>query len=221
MSITQDRASIEREIHSLWALLPTDEFLTRQYMLRALAVEAAIKGYSARSWLKWFTYWYYALLNHSWSAIFIYRLAVYERFRGHSRREKLLSRLNLALNGCDISSLARIAPPCVIQHSTGVIIGVGTIIGPYCQLHGNCLFGRDPAELGGQDAYPRLDEGVFVGPGAVLIGGIEVGSEVVIGALARVTFSVPARSIVSGSSARVKGALKPNEDPAYQVRRKM
>jgi len=125
------------------------------------------------------------------------------------------------LNGCDISAKARIAPPCLIQHSTGIIVGSGTVIGPYCQMHGNCVFGRDPAEFGGEDSYPRVGRGVFVGSGAVLIGGIKIEDDVVIGALTKITFSVPENSIVSGPTAKIKRLLGSDEDPALRIRRRI
>ncbi len=209
---------LAEEIDDLWKDIESPTCTNREYFRRAVELEAKCLGVN-----KWkfrsLEYWYHALVNPKWSSIFLYRVAVYHKLRGHGRLAVIFTRMNHILNGCDISINAQIAPPCFFQHSRGIVIGENVKIGPNCQFHGNCLLGRDPLELGGKDQYPRLGRGVFIGPGAVLLGGIEIGNDAVIGALARVSFSVPERVIVSSPSAQIKRNLTENEDPQYRIRR--
>ena len=68
-----------------------------------------------------------------------------------------------------------------------VFMGPGAIIGGRAQRHG----------------VPRIGRNVYIAPGAKVLGDIEIGDGVVVGANAVVIHSVPARSIVAGVPARV------------------
>lgn len=61
------------------------------------------------------------------------------------------------------------------------------------------MVGGAPAE-----GVPRIDNGVMLGAGCVLLGGIEVGDGAVIGANAVVTRSVPAGCVAVGVPARIR-----------------
>jgi serine O-acetyltransferase len=50
---------------------------------------------------------------------------------------------------------------------------------------------------------PTLADRVYVGPGAVIFGPVEIGQDAAIGANAVVTKSVPPRAVVAGAPARV------------------
>jgi serine O-acetyltransferase len=50
---------------------------------------------------------------------------------------------------------------------------------------------------------PRLGERVFLGAGAMVIGGVVIGDDVVVGAGSVVTASVPPSSVVVGNPARM------------------
>jgi serine acetyltransferase len=209
------------EIRDLAADLHTDTYFSVEYQRRALASEFVLLGVARDTGLWNWRATILALLMPSWSAIFLYRQAIMARSRGWGRLSGVLTRLNLSLNGCDIAPNVRLAAPCFLRHPTGVVMGHGTVMGPYCQIHGGCQFVRDPSEIGGQDSYPRLGEGVFVGAGAVLIGGVEVGNQAVIGALASVTESVPARAVVAGPRATVVRGLREDEAPDERARRRL
>ena len=76
--------------------------------------------------------------------------------------------------GIDIHPGARIGGGLFIDHGTGVVIGETAVLGENVHLHqGVTLGGGEPARDGRR--HPRIGDGVVVRPGAVLLGGIEVG----------------------------------------------
>jgi serine O-acetyltransferase len=89
-----------------------------------------------------------------------------------------------------------------LPHATGVIVDT------CCEL-GNDVVLLQQVTLGGRDPYHRADrnpdrvdpilrDGVYVGPGARILGPVTIGEWALIGANAVVTIDVPAYSIVVG-----------------------
>lgn len=96
---------------------------------------------------------------------------------------------------------------CVILDTAPVHIGDGTLIGPavqiYCAEHH-----RDPAlrAQGLEIARPvTIGRHVWIGGGAIILGGVTIGDRAVVGAGAVVTRDVPADLAVVGNPARVAG----------------
>lgn len=93
---------------------------------------------------------------------------------------------------------------CTILDTAPVRVGVGTMFGPnvqlYCPEHH-----KDPAKrrAGLEIARPVLiGDNVWIGGGAIILGGIEIGDNAIVGAGAVVTKSVPAGATVVGNPAR-------------------
>ena len=78
--------------------------------------------------------------------------------------------VNQVLTGADISLEASIGPGFVLYHPAGVVIGPNCILGKRCTIMQGVTVGGGP---NGSGDWPRLGEGVYVGPGAKIIGGIE------------------------------------------------
>jgi serine O-acetyltransferase len=81
---------------------------------------------------------------------------------------------------------------CIVIHSRAVI-GENCTIG-----HGVTIGGRS-----GHDKVPVLGNNVYVGVGAKILGPVNVGDNVVIGANAVVIHDVPADTVVAGIPARI------------------
>lgn len=94
----------------------------------------------------------------------------------------------------------------VIQHGFATIISARHI-GRNCKVYQQVTIGYDH-----RLQAPTLGDNVEVCCGAKVIGGIRVGSNVLIGAGAVVTRDVPPNSVVAGVPARVIGKLRPEED---------
>lgn len=91
-------------------------------------------------------------------------------------------------------------------HHGGVVINGWAAVGDDCVIrHGVTIGVRSVDEV---DALPVLGDGVDVGAGAVIIGGVHVGAGCRIGANAVVTRDLPARSTVAGVPARVISMLE-------------
>jgi serine O-acetyltransferase len=106
---------------------------------------------------------------------------------------KLGRRLKIAHRGAVVNGAAEVGDDCVLrQHTT-----IGAVF-----EGGDC---------------PRLGNGVELGPGAVVIGGISVGDGAKIGPNAVVTFDVPPAGRVTASPARIVslGALTTEEPAAF------
>lgn len=108
--------------------------------------------------------------------------------------------LNQALTGADISPTASVAPGLRLPHPVGVVIGPGSQLGRRCTIMQGATLGGG---RGGE--FPRLGERVYVGPGAKLLGGIEVGSFASVGANAVAIRDVPARAFAAGVPAKIRG----------------
>jgi serine O-acetyltransferase len=107
--------------------------------------------------------------------------------------------LNQVLTGADISPAASVAPGLRLPHPGGVVIGPGARLGRRCTIMQGVTLGGG---RGGE--FPKLGERVYVGPGAKLLGGIEVGPYASIGANAVAIRDVPARAFAAGVPAVVQ-----------------
>lgn len=100
---------------------------------------------------------------------------------------------------------------CVILDVVAVVIGDGTQIGPAVQIYA-ADHPRDPAarRAGLEFGRPvRIGRNVWIGGGAILLPGITVGDDAIIGAGCVVTHDVPAGVTVVGNPARVAGVRRP------------
>ena len=100
-------------------------------------------------------------------------------------------------------------PGLCLAHVGTVVVNRQARIGADCRIHAGTNFGQ------GRGGAPRVGDGCYIGPGAVLVGGVELGPGCVVGANAVVTRSFPAHSVVAGVPARL---LRTSEQPAWTVR---
>lgn len=92
----------------------------------------------------------------------------------------------------------------------GVSLHDNTVIGKNCSIGiGVKVVGKSPFTN-----VPNIGNEVFIGPGAVLIGPIIIEDNVIIGANAVVTKSIPKGSIVGGIPAKIIGHI---EDLDYDI----
>lgn len=96
---------------------------------------------------------------------------------------------------------------CVILDVVEVAIGDGTQIGPAVQIY-TADHPRDPQlrRSGAEFGRPvRIGSNVWIGGGAILLPGVSVGDDALIGAGSVVTRDVPAGATVVGNPARIIG----------------
>lgn len=84
-----------------------------------------------------------------------------------------------------------------LPHVGTVVISRHAHIGEDCRIHAGTNIGE------GQGGAPSLGDGCYVGPGAVLIGGIFLGAGCIVGANAVVTRDFGPRSVIGGVPAKL------------------
>ena len=82
-------------------------------------------------------------------------------------------------------------------HPVGIVIEKGVQIGCNCRIFQNVTIGR------WHDALPKIGNNVVIFGNSVIIGDVEIGDNVTIGAGSVVTKSIPANKIVAGNPAKI------------------
>jgi len=106
--------------------------------------------------------------------------------------------------GFDISYRTQIGKGLYIGHFGGIVIHGDTIIGENCTLSQGLTIGI--LNRGSKAGIPKIGDRVFIGPSAVILGGISVGNDVLIGANAVVSFDVPDSSVVAAPASQIISA---------------
>ncbi len=126
-----------------------------------------------------------------------------------------LSHIMRFLTGIEIHPGATIGPGFFIDHGMGIVIGETTEIGADVSLyHGVTLGGTSNEKV---KRHPTLEDGVVVGAGAKILGGITIGADSRVGANAVVVKPVPANSVVVGIPGRVIKRGQKNRPPAADL----
>ncbi len=112
----------------------------------------------------------------------------------------LLERLNLLWFGLQISCNIPIGPGLYIPHPVGMVIMAQRIGANASFIHAITVCMRNTWQ------FPTIGDGVFVGAGARILGGIQLGDDCTIGANAVVIDSVPAGATAVGIPARTTRA---------------
>jgi serine O-acetyltransferase len=102
------------------------------------------------------------------------------------------------LLACEIRSA--VPARLFIPHPAGIVVANGAKIGNDVALLQQVTLGCRSAYAGSlaNDGDPTLEDGVYVGPGAKILGRVTIGAWSVIGANAVVTENIPPYSIVVG-----------------------
>lgn len=91
-------------------------------------------------------------------------------------------------------------PGLSIPHYGTIVINPNVRIGSNCRIHVGVNIGAS----GGANKVPVIGDNVYIGPGAILFGDIQIGNNVMIGANATVTKSFEEDNIViAGSPAQI------------------
>jgi serine O-acetyltransferase len=114
---------------------------------------------------------------------------------------RLLSQCGRFMTGIEIHPGAAIGKGVAIEHGMGVVIGETAVIGDYTVIHQEVTLGGTGKERGKR--HPTLGSHVVVGAGAKVLGNIQIGDRVHIGAAAVVLRDVPSNSTVVGVPGRI------------------
>lgn len=138
-----------------------------------------------------------AVFTDGTSANALYRLQAMLARAGLAPLALLPHWVNKVLNGCVIGVRAQFGPGFVLIHPVGVVINSAVKGGRDVRIESGVVIGDN------RGGVPVLADGVFIGSGAKVIGGVQVGEGARIGANAVVLHDVPAGATAVGIPARV------------------
>lgn len=113
---------------------------------------------------------------------------------------KLLRLFSEMLTGIELPCEATLGRRFRIDHFGGIVISGDAVFGDDCVIRNGVTVGLRQA---GQRGAPTLGNRVDIGTGAKILGPIQIGDDVLIGANAVVLIDVPSNSIAVGVPARV------------------
>tara|TARA_B100001093_G_scaffold517984_1_gene601252 strand:- start:5282 stop:6073 length:792 start_codon:yes stop_codon:yes gene_type:complete len=105
--------------------------------------------------------------------------------------------------GVDIHPGAIIGGGVMLDHATSLVIGETAVIGDNVSILHSVTLGGSGLQSG--DRHPKIANGVLIAAGATVLGNIDVGEGVKIGAGSLVLESVPAYVTVAGVPAKIIG----------------
>ncbi len=154
-------------------------------------------------------------------AIFWHRVAHFFWRHGLKFLARLISQINRAITGIEIHPGAKIGKGFFIDHGMGVVIGETAEIGDDVTLYqGVTLGGTSTRRV---KRHPTLRDRVTVGAGAKVIGAVEIGENVRIGAGSVVVTNVPPNATVVGVPGHIvafhddsNGAIQRLPDPEWE-----
>lgn len=113
----------------------------------------------------------------------------------------LASKMIEILTGIYLPGRCQIGSGLHISHFGGIILNTQSSLGENCNISQGMTIGVKHA--GKYAGVPKIGNRVYIGPNAILIGGIEIGDDAAIGAGAVVTKPVPPRAVMVGNPARI------------------
>jgi len=103
----------------------------------------------------------------------------------------------------DIHPAATIGSGVMLDHATGVVIGETARVGNNVSIMQGVTLGGTGKESG--DRHPKVGDRVLLGPGAKILGNIEIGCGAMVAAASVVLKPVAAHAVVAGVPAQVVG----------------
>jgi len=143
-----------------------------------------------------------ALLYPELACLYLHRRHKILRLRRHRWCGHLYYLLSVYLLGNDISPDADIGARVRFPHPVSIVIGGNARIGTRTTVFSHVCIGTNSAARHRYE-YPRIGADVYVGTGAIVIGGVAIGRSSVIGAGAVVRSDIPSNVVCVGVPARV------------------
>ncbi|WP_353720818.1 serine acetyltransferase [Dyadobacter sp. 676] len=142
------------------------------------------------------------LFNYPFRFIAFFRLSQkYSKSSPLGMLYRLLYRRYGVKYGIQIPLSVQIGKGLLLPHFGGIVVNSQCRIGDNCTLLHNVTIGN--TKRGEKKGAPSIGNRVYIGPGAVIVGGIVVGDNVLIAPNSYVNLDVPSNSVVVGNPARV------------------
>ncbi|MBR8828841.1 MAG: serine O-acetyltransferase [Gomphosphaeria aponina SAG 52.96 = DSM 107014] len=150
---------------------------------------------AARNWLE------VVLCYPGFHALTVHRISHWLYTHDVPLFPRLISHIGRLFTGIEIHPGAQIGKGVFIDHGMGVVIGETAIVGDYCLIYQNATLGGTGKQSGKR--HPTLGKNVVVGAGAKVLGNLNIGNHVRIGAGSIVLQDVPDDSTVVGIPGRI------------------
>lgn len=142
-------------------------------------------------------------------ALQAYRAAHQLWLQGNRSMASLIQYRSSLRFAVDIHPAAVIGAGLMIDHATGLVIGETAVVEDCVSIMQSVTLGGTGKVSG--DRHPKIRQGVLLGPGAKILGNIEVGEGAMVAASSVVLKDVAAHNIVAGVPATVVGHTKTDE----------
>ena len=133
---------------------------------------------------------------------------------GHVRLAAMLRTVAVVLVSADFGPGMQIGTGLLLAHPVGVNIGYGVRIGNNVTFAGGVTAAARYYDNRGPQEFATICDGATIGAHAVLVGGVRIGENAVVGANSVVLKDVPDNAVVLGSPARQIGVNPPVSSPA-------
>lgn len=147
-------------------------------------------------------------------AVTTHRIANWLFNQGREDLALFLQSCSSRLFGVDIHPKVKMGQGIFLDHATGVVIGETAVIEDEVSILQNVTLGGTGKETG--DRHPKVRHGVLIGAGAKILGNIEIGRGVRVGAGSVVLKDVPPHKTVVGVPAKIIGEAGCS-DPALKM----
>lgn len=104
--------------------------------------------------------------------------------------------------GIEILPLTKIGRGFYMGHAYNITINPVAVIGDNCNIHKGVLVGQ--TNRGGRKGVPKIDNKVWIGINACIVGNVTIGDDVLIAPNSYVNCDVPAHSVVFGNPCVIK-----------------
>jgi serine acetyltransferase len=123
------------------------------------------------------------------------------RLAGFGHIGRAMYRVARIISGIQIARSTKIGGGLLIPHYGTIVVNRRVEIGEWCTLLHNTTIGAKG--ISSDLDVPKIGNGVYIGAGSQVLGGIKVADGAVIGAGSVVVKDVPGNSVVAGNPAKV------------------
>lgn len=144
-----------------------------------------------------------ALFSPRLCPMVLIRIAAWLQRRKLGPLGKLFTLANLVLFGIEVSPRIEIGPGFFLPHTSGTVIGAAKIGRNVMIFQGVTLGAKELDMFFTPETRPIIEDGVIIGAGAKVLGGVRIGLGARIGANAVVVGDVPDGALAVGIPARI------------------